>query len=246
MVDWQWNFGDGATSTEQHPFHIYPAPGSYPVGLTITDEDGNADTSTMTYTVLSPPTAAFVWSPDMPDEGQVATLTDTSTDVDGAVVGWRWQFAHTNEQTTQNTSTSFPDNGGHVVRLTATDSQLLTTTVSQTITVLNAPPTANAGSNQVVVWGQDWAIDSTVFDPSSADRAALDCDWDFGDGQSAQVLDCYNSSPKVVHTYTVPGVYTATDRHRQRGRPTAATWPPSIGDTFLINYSLHSLSRSNL
>ncbi|WP_343703411.1 PKD domain-containing protein [Chitinophaga sp.] len=35
---WQWSFGDGATSTEQHPVHVYAAPGLYTVRLTVNNE----------------------------------------------------------------------------------------------------------------------------------------------------------------------------------------------------------------
>lgn len=34
-VRWLWEFGDGTTSTQQHPFHEYKEPGTYDVGLTI-------------------------------------------------------------------------------------------------------------------------------------------------------------------------------------------------------------------
>lgn len=34
---WLWNFGDGGTSTEQNPTHIYTTPGKYSVTLTITE-----------------------------------------------------------------------------------------------------------------------------------------------------------------------------------------------------------------
>ncbi|MCK9278643.1 MAG: PKD domain-containing protein, partial [Methanoculleus sp.] len=33
---WAWDFGDGNTSTEQNPVHIYTRVGTYPVTLTVT------------------------------------------------------------------------------------------------------------------------------------------------------------------------------------------------------------------
>jgi outer membrane protein assembly factor BamB len=38
---WNWDFGDGNTSDEQNPLHIYDAPGRYIVTLTVTDTQGN-------------------------------------------------------------------------------------------------------------------------------------------------------------------------------------------------------------
>lgn len=44
---WLWNFGDGATSTEQHPTHIYREPGAFTVSLAATNSSGtNTKTNT--------------------------------------------------------------------------------------------------------------------------------------------------------------------------------------------------------
>src|SRR5690606_9702136 len=37
---WSWDFGDGATSHERHPLHIYSEPGIYDVRLTVSGADG--------------------------------------------------------------------------------------------------------------------------------------------------------------------------------------------------------------
>jgi subtilisin family serine protease len=39
-VSWNWNFGDGATSTARHPTHIYLIPGHYTVTLTVRNSAG--------------------------------------------------------------------------------------------------------------------------------------------------------------------------------------------------------------
>ena len=56
---WLWEFGDGTTSTEQHPTHVYLAPGVYSPKLTVTN-DGGADTVTRTHgiSVARPPQPA--------------------------------------------------------------------------------------------------------------------------------------------------------------------------------------------
>ncbi|MBN1480664.1 choice-of-anchor D domain-containing protein, partial [candidate division KSB1 bacterium] len=40
---WHWDFGDGATSTEQNPTHVYRRPGLYTVTLTITTTLGDVE-----------------------------------------------------------------------------------------------------------------------------------------------------------------------------------------------------------
>jgi len=48
MTEWLWDFGDGDTSTEENPAHIYRIPGAFSVSLTVSNPDGS-DTETKTH-----------------------------------------------------------------------------------------------------------------------------------------------------------------------------------------------------
>lgn len=52
ISNWQWQFGDGITSTLQNPSHTYTANGEYLVSLTVTDSTGLADTIEKTVSVV--------------------------------------------------------------------------------------------------------------------------------------------------------------------------------------------------
>jgi S-layer protein (TIGR01567 family) len=52
-VEWNWNFGDGITSTEQNPTHTYYAGGNYTVTLTVSNTDG-MDSKLSKITVFGP------------------------------------------------------------------------------------------------------------------------------------------------------------------------------------------------
>jgi len=43
IASWNWNFGDGQTSTEQSPIYTYQALGEYTVTLTVTDNNGQSN-----------------------------------------------------------------------------------------------------------------------------------------------------------------------------------------------------------
>jgi PKD repeat protein len=54
---WLWNFGDGTTSTQQHPAHTYTGSGSYTVTLTATNNFGNNTATKTNYITINRPTA---------------------------------------------------------------------------------------------------------------------------------------------------------------------------------------------
>jgi uncharacterized membrane protein len=42
VTAWKWDFGDGATSSEQHPEHVYAKPGNYVVILDVAGPAGRS------------------------------------------------------------------------------------------------------------------------------------------------------------------------------------------------------------
>jgi parallel beta-helix repeat protein len=53
-VSFSWNFGDGANSTDANPLHTYAEEGTYPVTLSVTNDQGKTDETTMNVTVIAP------------------------------------------------------------------------------------------------------------------------------------------------------------------------------------------------
>ncbi|MDT7828808.1 PKD domain-containing protein [Pricia sp. S334] len=54
---WKWDFGDGTTSTEQNPVHVYQEGGYYVATLTATGENGGTETSKVNLALDLPPYA---------------------------------------------------------------------------------------------------------------------------------------------------------------------------------------------
>lgn len=53
VTSWSWDFGDGGTSTEQNPSHVYTAAGDYTVILTVSDGTNSSTETKSNYITVS-------------------------------------------------------------------------------------------------------------------------------------------------------------------------------------------------
>ena len=51
IIKWQWNFGDGTSSLEQHPKHVYAQAGDYAITLTVFDDRNDSVTYQLSVTI---------------------------------------------------------------------------------------------------------------------------------------------------------------------------------------------------
>jgi glucose/arabinose dehydrogenase len=74
-LSYSWNFGDGGTSTEQNPTHVYPNKGVYTARLTVTANGDSTNAQPIVIQVGIPPTLTVA----LPTEGQLYRAGDTLT-----------------------------------------------------------------------------------------------------------------------------------------------------------------------
>ena len=93
-----WDFGDGGTSTDISPVHVYANIGTYTITLIAVDSStcNIADTASFTITVQGKPTAAFTFTPLPPQPPNTPTIfTDAST----SAVKYQWFFGDGTSET---------------------------------------------------------------------------------------------------------------------------------------------------
>jgi PKD repeat protein len=59
IVNWEWDFGDGTGSAQQHPSHTYATANTYIISLTVTDDDGDTDNTIQIIAVQPGPGGTF-------------------------------------------------------------------------------------------------------------------------------------------------------------------------------------------
>lgn len=118
-----WTFGDGTTSYSLNSTtHQYNDNGTYTVTLNVTDDDGATDEYSIDLIVSNVgPTAVFTYEPANPVVGELIWFNETSTDQDGSIVNWSWNFGDTTVNYSQNTSHTYTNLNSYDVTLTVTD-----------------------------------------------------------------------------------------------------------------------------
>ena len=179
---WNWDFGDGNTSTAQNPTHTYAGPGTYNVTL-VASAGTCTDQIILPITIHPSPVANFNATPGC--AGAATNFTDMSTNA----TGWAWDFGDGNTSTAQNPSNTYAAGGTYNVQLTVTSANGCTHVVTIPVVVPENPVadfTFNAGCPGTPTTFTDA---STVGGASTINTWA----WDFGDGNTSTAQNPSNS-----------------------------------------------------
>jgi PKD repeat protein len=136
-----WDFGDGTTSQDANPVHQFAEAKTYQVTLTVTDNAGGTGATTVPVTVApaagnQAPTAAFTLPSNACTINTDCVFTDGSTDPDGTIASWAWNFGDGTTSTDQSPTHQFGVAGTYTVTLTVTDNAgAASQPVSQTLEV---------------------------------------------------------------------------------------------------------------
>ena len=224
LVSYRWDFGDGSDAGDgQVVTHAFGAAGGYAVTLTVTDDRGATDTATCQVNIANAPPRADCGAMTRQTRTDMALAFDGtgSTDPDGEVVAWSWDFGDGSDEVDgAEVSHTFGSPGEYTVTLTVTDDRGDSDSAECTVTAVlppNAAPIANCTPDEAEV-----VIGSAV-DLSGA--ASVDVDgeitlyvWDFDDGAPL------GSGAEVSHTYMAVGEYevelAVTDNRGDVGRDT--------------------------
>jgi PKD repeat protein len=190
-----WDFGDGTTSQEASPTHVYSEPGTYVATLTVTGPGGSdSATSANAIEVTHPaPIASFTESRTSGTAPLTVSFTSTTA---GAVDVCTWDFDSGMTATGCQAVQTFSTIGTFSVMLTvAGPGGIDSVTKSDLIVTNGPPPVANFTSDTTA---GEAALSVSFSSLSTGDISAYH--WDFGDGTTSAEVN-------PAHSYTTPGTY---------------------------------------
>lgn len=228
-ISYAWDFGDGTGSLEEDPSHTFTALGVYQVFVTVTDSNGNSDSTSLTISVGN---ALPVVSIDTPTPGVTYNIGDTinfsgsATDAeDGALTGsslsWELTLFHNDHQHIDELPPTFGATGSFVVTnhgdatyfqlcLIATDSNGASATdcvdlfPNKVAYTLDTVPSGLSLSWEGVSQATPFTVETVIGSSQSLIAPAV---------QGSNIFDNWSDGGGRVHTITVgdqPATFIAT------------------------------------
>jgi len=203
-VSWLWDFGDGTTSTEESPTHIYPNMLAHHVSLTTTTANG-CQYSYIGFNAVNFSTAFATFTTSYFTGPYPLSVVFASTNP--AATSWLWNFGDGTTSTEANPTHIYQTEGNYLVTL-----QIETPDCS--LFGQGAPVTANSVdvNENEGTGGSDPSDSEILSEPLKGcapinvsflkqDQSHLVTMWNFGDGNTSNLQN-------PSHLYTNPGVYT--------------------------------------
>jgi PKD repeat protein len=187
-TSWLWVFGDGMSSGQRNPIHVYASAGTYTVALTASNAAGsNTVSDAVTISAGPAPVAKFAFTV----EGLRVNFIDQST---GPPDTWMWDFGDGGRSFARDPVHTYAAAGNYTVVLTV--SNAAGQSVSSQVVPIEPGTPPEAAFAFEVSGKQVNFIDRSKGSPTS-------WFWNFGDGTNS-------SQQNPVHIYSLAGQYTVT------------------------------------
>lgn len=215
ITNWDWDFGDGNSSSLQNPTNQYASASVYNVTLTVTSDFGCSNVISQQVSTSALIADFTVTSGCLNAPTQ---FTDQSVLNGGTITNWSWDFGDGTTSNLQDPSHVYTSMGNFTVNLTVTSDAGCTNTVSQQVTV-NADPVANFDAVGACSGTAVPFTDLSTINPGSISN----WNWNFGDGSSSSVQN-------PSHVYMSGGMFNVTLEVTSNAGCTASVTQPVLID----------------
>jgi PKD repeat protein len=213
IANYSWTFGDETGFYGKDVTHAFSANGTYKTKLTVTDNGGAENSTSMDVTVVR--TVAPVMNKQPVAVIEIVSIDELSVSVSGAdskalqdktITSYAWTFGDDKSGSGVSVSHTYAANGTYMITLTVTDSGGATNnasikvSVSMTLPAEEEPPTAVI----TIVGVANLTVELSGFDSMAAPGSTIvSYAWSFGDGTNGTGVN-------VTLTYAKNGTYRVT------------------------------------
>ncbi len=201
IMSWDWDFGDGGTSTVEDPTHYYLINDEYQVTLISTDNYGCSDTITQYIQIFDVPVPGFSFDQVCDPIGQVNFFDESEPGSDNSqIIGWNWNLYDGYYSTEIDPSYIYPyTDTCYTVVLEITDGNGCIATDTNTQVCLHGTLEIDFTSTQECLGTPTFF--STTYAPASDSVASYT--WNFNDGSPLEVT--YRDT--ISHIFPNPTTY---------------------------------------
>jgi PKD repeat protein len=196
-AQWTWVFGDGGSSTDQHPHHVYNTPGGKNISLEVKNQYGCKNIVTKSSAIqVQGPKAGF--NADTKVFCQVpATVNFSNTTTGDAPITYAWDFGDGKTSTQKDPSSTYTVAGNYNPILTATDAHGC---IGKASILINA---GSEGGLEVIPSASKLCIGRTLSFTVLADVPITSYEWTFGNNTSSSIANPsleYNKAGNYIVT----------------------------------------------
>lgn len=182
ILGYTWDFGDGTTSNQPSPSHLYTTPGNYTINLYVQTQGGCVDTAQLENPVM------VIQSPDISVTGDTVICANERLQLNGVFnkpdssqVSWSWQFPNGQSSTAQSPPARQYGPGNYTVITTAVNSSgckdsVTTNIIVHSVPVITLPDTIvkNVGVPVTIPGQYSPGVTSYLWTPSTS-LSCTDC-----------------------------------------------------------------------
>ncbi len=196
IQSWQWDFGNGATSSYQNTTYRYPTPGLDTVTLTVKDLKGC--TSSVYHTVFVKPSPIANFGFTILCKGDTTCFLNSSYISGDYIKSWNWNFGDSTISSIQNPNHYYKPIRNYNARLTITSNEACSSSITKLI-IFDSLPKTNFSVSNTCMNDKTLFTDSTTSPGSSYIKTRK---WYFGDGDSLIVTDSSKFTTQHIYRYT--------------------------------------------
>lgn len=199
LTNWEYHFGDNASSTQQNATYTYTSHGTMNVQQIVTSNFGCVDSVTVAVVIDPKPVADFATQNECLND--VMSFANQSIVASGSLVTYNWNFGDGNTDVAQNTTNLYANAGNYTVQLIVETDNACTDTTEQQVEVYQLP-IADFTFSDVCL-----NVEAMFTDLSTSNSGVVDSwEWDWGDNTTE------TGQGPILHSYPSAGDYNVTLR----------------------------------